>query len=166
MKNGDCHSTFRFPRILASLVGLVALIPGSGEKCSCGGYSSSWYSKTEIADRYDAVFWGQVVSVHIESGAAIATINVHASWKGDIETTTVQVWTPSEGTACGVGFEEGRAYLVFAKTDSRAILATNLCDPTAVHERAKCWIKWFGCPSHYYHQSDILDLVLNDQHGQ
>ena len=151
----------RLPCFLVVIIGLSgALSPNLGLACSCGGYAP-WVTTEEIVERYDAVFWGQVDTVHLEGFAKVATLRVFAVWKGDVP-REVQVRTPAEGTACGVGFTPGQPYLVFATLDSNELYGTHLCDPTTVHERATCSIQSLGQPIAVLSHSAVLDLAISN----
>ena len=105
---------------LASLVltvgGLVVLLPPQcAYACSCiGDFSTERYLSS-----WEAVFSGEVVEV--EEGPTLTdygssfrvTLRASEVWKGPRQ-ETLEVNTPSQGTACGYPFKEGQEYLVFA----------------------------------------------------
>jgi len=121
--------------VLASLFltvfGVVFLLhPQCAYACSCAMPSGS---QDALADS-DAVFSGEVVAV--EQGTATArswgydaaTLRVSEVWKGPGR-AALEVKTPSQGSACGYHFEEGREYLVYAYTGKQG-LEVDLCNGT------------------------------------
>ena len=65
----------------------------------------------------------------------VAVFQVHRSWKGAEAGQRVTVRTPLHSGTCGLAFEEGMTYLVFAWADGDA-LVTGLCSRTARIHRA------------------------------
>ena len=104
---------------LASLalmgMSLLLLLPDCASACSCMGVPIQRYISSS-----DAVFSGEVVD--LQKGASASrmfgpsdTVTLRASevWKGP-QRETLEVSTPSQGSACGYAFEEGQEYLVYA----------------------------------------------------
>ena len=105
---------------LASLVltclGLLVLYPPKcAYACSCMGVPIQRYISSS-----DAVFSGEVVD--LQKGTSVGgmfgpsdtvTLRVSEAWKGT-DQGTLEVSTPSQGSACGYAFKEGQEYLVYA----------------------------------------------------
>jgi hypothetical protein len=109
--------------VVLTVLGVVFLLPPDcASACSCAMPPGS---RDALADS-DAVFSGEVVAV--EQGTATATspgydtatLRVSEAWKGSGR-GTLEVRTPSQGTACGYRFEEGREYLVYAYTGKQGL---------------------------------------------
>lgn len=87
--------------------------------------------------RADAVFEGRVASIERTSdgvGAVRVTFDVVQQWKG-IDHEHVVVETAADSAACGVAFEEGTSWLVYAQ-DVEGVLHTGLCSRTKRIEEA------------------------------
>jgi hypothetical protein len=104
---------------LASLVltglGLLVLLPDCASACSCMRVSIERYISSS-----DAVFSGEVVDLQKGTSASrmfgpsdTVTLRVSEVWKGT-DQRTLEVRTPSQGSACGYAFKEGQEYLVYA----------------------------------------------------
>jgi hypothetical protein len=100
---------------------LLLLLPDCASACSCVLPQGS---QKEIAERAlsssDAVFSGEVVDLQKGTSASrmfgpsdTVTLRVSEAWKGT-DQGTLEVSTPSQGSACGYHFEEGQEYLVYA----------------------------------------------------
>jgi hypothetical protein len=78
-----------------------------------------------------AVFAGEVVRLSGGSGEGTVTVTFRVSrvWKGPQERTLV-VTTPGSSASCGVSFEEGKSYLVYAEGEQEDLRAY-LCSRTA-----------------------------------
>ena len=93
--------------LVLAVVGLVVLLPDCASACSCGGFEGSQREVVERAlSSSEAVFSGEVVD--IEKGTdssiygSIETVSLRVSqvWKGP-QRGTIQVSTPTQGSACG-----------------------------------------------------------------
>ncbi|MGD6832528.1 hypothetical protein ACQCT5_10215 [Sutcliffiella halmapala] len=100
-------------------------------------FSSSTYAcsclppGTPLAEleKSDAVFSGKVIEVKTDDSTLIAKISVKESWKGmDSKETTVHTAIDSAG--CGVNFETGKEYIVYAYQEDGKY-TTYLCSRTA-----------------------------------
>lgn len=85
----------------------------------------------EALEQADAVFSGTVISI-VSDGSQmsrndIVSFQVEKVWKG-VTSRTVQLTTASTGAACGYGFREGTAYLVYAH--GTPDLSVNSCSRT------------------------------------
>ena len=96
-------------------LGLLLLLPDCASACSCMGVPIQRYISSS-----DAVFSGEVVD--LQKGTSVSrmfgssdtvTLRVSEVWKGT-DQGTLEVSTPSQGSACGYAFEEGQEYLVYA----------------------------------------------------
>ena len=122
--------------VLAILGGVFLLPPQCAHACSCAMPPGS---QDALADS-DAVFSGEVVAVEQGTSTArswgydTATLRVFEVWKGSGQ-GTLEVRTPSQGTACGYHFEEGREYLVYAYTGKQG-LEVDSCGATKPLSRA------------------------------
>jgi hypothetical protein len=119
--------------------------------CSCATVSLEKQIKTS-----DVVFSGEVESV--EPGArspgvfppSLGRVNfsVKESWKG-VSGETVEVYGHGPGASCGIDFDEGESYLVYAYRsgdDGRGSLQTGLCDATKQLEHADGDLRLLGPP--------------------
>jgi hypothetical protein len=126
-----CGMSIRW--LILWLCSLAALVPSSASACSCKPLS-----KAEIIDWSAAVFRGRVLSVESPGmldfkwppDMWIVRLEVITAWKGSPEPELVVI-TEQDGTACGVPFEKGVEYLVFAAPSSPdAPLWTSSCHYT------------------------------------
>ncbi|KAH3807926.1 metalloproteinase inhibitor 3-like [Dreissena polymorpha] len=89
---------------------LLALSAGFfwyGEACRCG--------IVEERDRYCRAEWamiGNVVSSTVVGNERIYTVIVRLSLKGNTGYAPVQVYTPTEGSVCGVTLDVNKNYLL------------------------------------------------------
>ena len=94
---------------------LLLLLPDCASACSCMVVSIQRYISSS-----DAVFSGEVVDLQKGTSASrmfgpsdTVALRVSEAWKGT-DQGTLEVSTPSQGSACGYHFEEGQEYLVYA----------------------------------------------------
>lgn len=123
----------------------VALRPTCAYACSCLPPGTP----AEERDKADAVFLGTVVAVNPSSGATMegsdpvtVTFQTTTVWKGPV-TQQVAVTTPGSSASCGVTFEPGTAYVVYASLNDGA-LSTTLCSRTTAVEHAADDIAMLG----------------------
>jgi hypothetical protein len=119
--------------LLLTVLGAVFLLPDCASACSCAVPPGSQKERVEFAvSDSEAVFSGEVVD--FEEGAdstpifgPIETVSFRVSevWKGP-QRETLEVSTPTQGSACGYAFKEGQEYLVYAYTGKQG-LQTDLC---------------------------------------
>ena len=140
--------------LFSSLVLAAGPYAGGAHACSCAGGGST----EEEFRRSTAVFSGEVVEVGEspmeQSGPmdpgmpylAPVTFDVNAAWKG-VEGNSVVVHGQGPGASCGLNFERGETYLVFAggSEGGGGKLQTGLCSATmlASEETAR---NMFGPP--------------------
>lgn len=146
--------------LILALFGNLALAAGpyagGAHACSCMG---GWSTEEEFR-RSTAVFSGEVVEVEeLPTGEwdltdpgmlplGPVTFDVNAAWKG-VEGNSVVVSGQGPGASCGLDFERGETYLVFAGGSGRhgdGPLQTGLCSATrqASEETAR---NMFGPPT-------------------
>ena len=87
-------------------------------------------AKTEM-EKSDAVFVGSVKDIQKDTMTHKISFNVSSSYKGTQE-DALSISTNSESAACGVSFEKGKEYLVYASKNENGSLSTNLCTRTAL----------------------------------
>jgi len=129
--------------VVIAVLGFVFLIPDCAFACSCAIFGNQKEMVESGLSSSDAVFSGEVVDFEkspsdttmmegtmftiMSPRPATATLRVSDVWKGP-ERETLEVSTSSQETACGVPFEEGREYLVYAYGEQG--LETDLCSQT------------------------------------
>ena len=162
----------RLLTLLATLSALAALKPSPLAACSCDFASVEW-----LLERSACVFRGVVVRVEhpglrtvVRDGESTLvwdpgvlirnSLTPTASWKGDLP-DTVTIHALDVETACGVRFEVGKEYLVFAMAvrDTHTywgkwpddtvfpVLATTRCHRSAEVSRAKDALADLGKPA-------------------
>ena len=103
--------------VLTSLGLLVLYPPQCVHACSCVLLPGSQKERAERAlSSSDAVFSGEVVdlqNIGMFGPRDTVTLRVSEVWKGT-DQRTLEVRTPSQGSACGYAFKEGQEYLVYA----------------------------------------------------
>ena len=117
----------RIARVAVPTVLLAALqrAPvGADESCSC---PQPVEHATKELGRHQSVFAGTVAKIEGEAEAPRVTFDVARVYKGPRRKTLTLA--SSGASACGVGFEAGREYLVFADGAVEA-LATDRCAGT------------------------------------
>ena len=116
-----------WPSLLAAaLAALFVLAPSGAHACSCVQTSP----EVALAE-HDAVFEGRVLEVEPASspaGRLRATLEVVQHWKG-VETERVVVTTAAMESTCGVAFEVGTSWLIYADLEEGE-LRTGLCSRT------------------------------------
>ena len=121
--------------VLTSLGLLVLYPPKCAYACSCMVVPIQRYISSS-----DAVFSGEVVDLQKGTSASrmfgpsdTVTLRVSETWKGT-DQGTLEVSTPSQGSACGYAFEEGQEYLVFAY--GKQDLKVDACGGTTLLSKA------------------------------
>ena len=129
--------------VAVALVANLLLVGGPGASeayaCTCALVSTERQIKMS-----DAVFSGEVVSIEPGERATDVsppslgrvTFEVEESWKGTLE-ESVDVYGHGPGASCGIKFDEGKSYLVYARrSGGGGSLQTGLCDSTKPLEQA------------------------------
>jgi len=131
---------FRRPAHVSSLTPLLFFVLGGmfwfaavADACSC----SPPKPPLEALAESDAVFHGTVLTVEPtpEGRDHAVSFAIHDLWKGD--PSVVEVRTPDNSAACGIEFQVGRQYIVYASYFGGPDLATHLCSRTAVFTLAE-----------------------------
>ncbi len=134
---------------LTLVIGLAAFwLHASAEPshaCSCIAMTPA-----DAFDRADAVFAGVVSTVSVKGGlfgqSGLDPVNVEIQvsevWKGPRQ-ATITVETVRSGASCGVDFQAGREYLVYARNGE-----TGLCGGTVEIQNAAANIAALGKGSH------------------
>ena len=125
------------------LVAFLLLCSNSAHACLC--LSNSVKERVKVMKKKaDAIFTGEVKSVMKESGADYKVVfEVSRSWKEN-NINEYTLYTKTSG--CGVWFEEGKTYLVYAKNNENNLLVTEICWGTGIIEYAGKDIKILGKP--------------------
>jgi hypothetical protein len=117
--------------ITIAAVAMFFAYPTCAYACSCVPPGSP----AEELGRSDAVFLGKVVDVKTPSGpitssadSTSATLEISTVWKGQVA-QTITLTTPGSSASCGVTFEQGKEYVVYAQV-SDGVLSTTLCSRT------------------------------------
>lgn len=128
---------------LAVTVSLVAGVLASvSYACSCAPPPPP----KEALKQSTAVFAAKVVKIEKKGFEHVVTLDVLKSWKS-VKENVVQVYTPSDGAACGVEFKEKEEWLIYAGTDPETKnLSTIICTRTTLLEGAEDEIKELGQP--------------------
>jgi hypothetical protein len=113
-------------KILILLLLAAAMVPATaGTSWACSCVPSNMQT---LVDRAEVVFSGTATDVSGDRRDSSATFEVADGFKGGISGEVV-VHTPASAAACGVVFEPGRSYTVFADRNGSAI-ETNSCAGT------------------------------------
>lgn len=111
---------------LALVVSSFAFNAAPAYACSCMMPKPPQEALGESA----AVFQGTVAGVReSEQDGYIVTFSVEGSWKG-VDKASVEVSTARDSAACGIAFETGKTYLVYAHAQEDGSLGTGLCSRT------------------------------------
>lgn len=100
-------------RFIVLLAIAYALFPTKSNACSCFDTTPR-----EAMEQADLVFAGTVTAVsapYFDEMALLvdAKLTVQRAWKGEAS-RTMSITTPATGSVCGVNFQEGYDYLVYA----------------------------------------------------
>jgi len=90
-------------------VGSLLVAPGTSFDCKCAPPPSA----TEALSQATAVFEGQVSQLNPVDTDLEVTLKVVRAWKG-VDGETIRIRTRRDTAACGVPFELGMSYLVYA----------------------------------------------------
>jgi hypothetical protein len=129
------------------MIAILILAPLQAKACLCEPMSSKKRVK-KMKIEADAIFTGQVNSLEMDqiNGRGVrgdkVVLSVKRTWKKGIS-NTVTVYTSG---GCGVGFEVGKTYLVYAKLDTDGELTTSVCMGTRVVAVAAEDLKHLGKP--------------------
>jgi hypothetical protein len=102
--------------LVLGLAGTALLLaPSRSFACKCAPPPAV----PEALQQASAVFEGNVTQVAPAEEVLEVTLRVTRAWKG-ISTETVRVRTRKDTAACGVAFETGRSYVVYANQSAAA----------------------------------------------
>ncbi len=94
-----------------------------------------------------AIFSAEVTAVRPGPGAfsQTASVRVGRVFKGDLPSSgALEVVTANSSAACGVGFQPGESYLIWAAQRSSGQIQTNLCTPTKKLADAASDLSWLS----------------------
>lgn len=125
--------------VCALLAGLFAVTIPRAYACSC---VQTDYAAPQYLEKMDAVFVGRVIEIHANANPSadglpddkIVTLFVSKGFKG-IEEAVLEVASNLSSASCGIDFEVGREYLIFAARRNGQ-LTTHLCLGTQPLETA------------------------------
>jgi hypothetical protein len=131
---------------------VLASGPGAREvyACSCATRTLAEEFRTS-----DAVFSGEVVSIEENELSPDAipplgrvTFEIRKSWKG-VSEESVAVYGQGDEASCGIDFEKGRNYLVYAYrlNEENTPLETSFCDATKPLTEAEGDLRLLGAPT-------------------
>lgn len=125
------------------LVAFLLLCSNNAHACLCPSLSVKERVKV-MEKEADAIFTGEVKAVIKESGVNYKVVfEVRRSWK-EKNISEYTLYTKTSG--CGVWFEEGKTYLVYAKSNENNLLVTEICWGTGIIKYADKDIKILGKP--------------------
>jgi Tissue inhibitor of metalloproteinase len=80
----------------------------------------------------DHVFSGKVMKIKTSKSSQQITVFVRVAkqFKGKIRFKTIEITTSSEPSACGVNFQKGREYVIYANNSDKNRLNTSSCTRT------------------------------------
>lgn len=136
--------------ILASLLAsalIFLLLPETVYACSCAPPPSV----QEELKRSHEVFVGQVLEVKQQKHGRYVTnaalFEVNQVWKGKPETQKI-IYTGTGGGDCGIYFEKGKSYLVYAHPSSmyggKELMISIMCDRTTALDKAQADLDILG----------------------
>lgn len=137
-------ASLRLVMLLGVALTAAALLPRPARACTC----SPETPEAQLAAA-TAVFEGRVVSIEREGAPEVGparlrvTFEVVQTWKA-ANVERLIVTTASDEAACGVAFEQGRSYLVYAIAGSGGALAAGLCGGTTLRESADATVAALG----------------------
>jgi hypothetical protein len=128
----------------AALLAAALSTPNEARACSCSAGTPEAHFAAATA-----VFEGRVVSIartgdpEVGPGRLEVSLEVVQTWKA-ANTERLVVTTSTDGAACGVSFEQGRSYLVYASAGSDGRLVAGLCGGTTLREDADAIVATMG----------------------
>jgi hypothetical protein len=116
----------------AAVLGAAALLAPAAAPADECGCDKRFGHAVEALPSFKSAFAGRVEAVREGGDTRTVTFRVFRAWKGPRE-RQLTVATPAG--ACGVAFEQGAEYVVFA-TGTKESLRTDGCAPTALLAQA------------------------------
>ena len=93
----------------AALLAVIFAVPNVSQACKCAPPPPP----AEALQQASAVFEAQVTALSAGTDELEVSMRVTRAWKG-VDTETIRVRTRQESAACGVAFETGQSWLVYA----------------------------------------------------
>src|SRR5690606_4011189 len=125
---------------------LLTALPSSVSACSCAVVSEPQTSYNHA----EAVFSGKVIDIRRNNRSGYSPLKVYfevkETWKG-INETQVIINTGLGGGDCGVAFEVGKEYMVYASKSSiydTSGLSTTICTNTGLLSNAQADLDFLG----------------------
>jgi hypothetical protein len=78
----------------------------------------------------DHVFSGKVMKIKKSQSSLTVFVRVAKQFKGKIRFKTIEIMTASESAACGVNFQKGKEYVIYANNGDKKCLNTSSCTRT------------------------------------
>jgi hypothetical protein len=141
---------------LISLLAIMAMLAVAEESYACSCLAPSPETPIQMMvsqakEDSDAVFVGRVVSVRsaadasdLGAMASFVQVEVVRSWKG-LNTKRVEIITAGDSAMCGVGFEVGKVFIIYAnKNRTTEKLGANICSRTQMIGRKSGDEKYLG----------------------
>jgi hypothetical protein len=96
--------------------------------CSCPTVAGLEEELKWKLKKLHAVFSGEVIEIKEQTSSRDVSVKIKVDrvWKGSVF-QELWVMTPDSPGACGVAFESGKSYLVFASRSDQGDLTTGLC---------------------------------------
>lgn len=113
--------------VVGTIALAVAFSPGRASAEECGCPADRQMHAVGALPAYASAFAGRVLAVKEEGADRRVTLQVFRAWKGP-RGKTLEVATPAG--ACGLAFEEGADYVVYA-TGKKGALRADACTLTA-----------------------------------
>lgn len=148
---------FKFMLAMLFLSASTLIFPNNIFACSCVGIEP-----TEAFEKSEAVFLGRVLNTKQEqvyqgftfSYRVANLFEVTQIWKGSPQSQML-IFDNGNTESCGIGFEEGKNYLVYASKNENGEFRTGLCSRTK--EASKAWedLKFLGQGKEMNHASEV-----------
>ncbi|MBX3243886.1 MAG: hypothetical protein KF685_05470 [Acidobacteria bacterium] len=129
--------------------------------CSCSIIEQVGKSDKELVEEAknsaDAVFAGEIVEIRFsESEMSVsdekialtryAKFRIERSWKGLEDKEFVEISTGNICCICGVSFEKGQRYIVYAAKQKDGTFSTDTCTRTRMYHEVIADEKYLGIP--------------------
>ncbi|MDQ0154533.1 hypothetical protein [Robertmurraya andreesenii] len=143
------------------LSGSTLIFPNNIYACSCVGIEPA-----EAFEKSEAVFLGRVLNTkpeQVHDGVTVSyrTANlfeVTQIWKGTHQSQML-VFDNGYVESCGIGFEEGKTYLVYASKNENGEFRTGLCSRTEEASKAGEDLKFLGQGKEMNHSSEVNKTI-------
>ncbi|MFF0828926.1 hypothetical protein ACFYU8_18825 [Brevibacillus sp. NPDC003359] len=143
------------------------IYPSPASACSCARPPDPLTAK----DMSAAVFTGKVLHVNEridwlrwlpfwdkpDRGGFDVILEVESTWKG-VDQTQVQIVTDGLAGGCGIPFQPGQEYLVYASYWERNELETNICTRTAIKSDAGEDLQALGPGTMPIHSANLVSI--------